>query len=269
MRGLASVRRNWEGLAREDPLWAVCSDPSRAGRRWDLAELLTTGHREINLVMARLESKGLLPSRMESALDFGSGVGRLTQAMTGYFSEVVGVDISETMAKRAREINQQGLRCRFVVNNRPDLSLFADESFDLVYSNITLQHMPPRLAKRYIAEFVRILRPGGVGVFQVVDHFAGSPWQHLLARGRFRIRARTRLRSWAKAPNGFAMDMRCVTERAVHNLLEPLPVTIVDSGWTNSAIDRFNGELEVTSSPGHAGHVSRLYAVSKVVPERP
>jgi len=52
------------------------------------------------------------------------------------------------------------------VNARKDLKLFADNRFDFVYSNITLQHIEPRFIKRYVEEFVRLLAPGGVLLFQ-------------------------------------------------------------------------------------------------------
>jgi len=102
-----------------------------------------------------------------SALDFGCGVGRLTQALARYFDQVHGVDISEAMLDLARELNQVGDRCHYHLNSSDDLTLFPSNSFDFVYSNITLQHMPPRYARKYIAEFLRVLKPGGLAVFQI------------------------------------------------------------------------------------------------------
>jgi SAM-dependent methyltransferase len=54
-----------------------------------------------------------------------------------------------------------------VVNQKVDLRIFPDAHFDFIYSNITLQHMPPRYSRRYIAEFLRVLVPGGALLFQV------------------------------------------------------------------------------------------------------
>jgi trans-aconitate methyltransferase len=39
--------------------------------------------------------------------------------------------------------------------------------FDFIYSNITLQHIPPRYSKRYIGRLLHLLRPGGLLVFQL------------------------------------------------------------------------------------------------------
>ena len=62
-------------------------------------------------------------------------------------------------------------RRRFVVNAADDLSVFDDASFDFVYSVIVLQHVPDRGAiESYIAEFCRVLRPGGLAIFQLPSH---------------------------------------------------------------------------------------------------
>lgn len=48
------------------------------------------------------------------ALDFGCGVGRLTQALAAHFDEVTGVDISPSMIKLAKKYSRHGDGC-----NRP------------------------------------------------------------------------------------------------------------------------------------------------------
>jgi len=160
------LKATWDDLARSDPLWAVLTDPAKTDNRWDVEEFLATGVREIDAVLAYVESLGLDVPRGE-ALDFGCGAGRLTQALARHFGEVHGVDISTAMVETARRLNRQGERVIFHVNERPDLSFLASDTFDFVYSRITLQHMQPRYARAYIREFLRVARPGGTVVFQM------------------------------------------------------------------------------------------------------
>jgi trans-aconitate methyltransferase len=47
--------------------------------------------------------------------------------------------------------------------------------FDLIYSRITLQHMPTAYQHEYLAQFVRLLHPDGVAVFQIPD---GPEYHH-------------------------------------------------------------------------------------------
>jgi SAM-dependent methyltransferase len=160
-------KRDWEELAAEDPLWAVLGDPARRGGGWQVADFLRTGEEEIEQLVARGRELGL-PTAFGRALDFGCGAGRLTRALAGHFSECVGVDISESMVAEARRINADCSGCTFVVNDTPDLRRFPDASFDLVYSTLVLQHLPGRrLVAAYVAEFVRLLSPGGAAVFQL------------------------------------------------------------------------------------------------------
>ena len=103
------------------------------------------------------------------ALDFGCGVGRLTQALAEHFDSCDGVDLAASMIERARELNENGERVRFHHNDAPDLRLFGDGSFDFILSLIALQHMEPELMRGYLREFLRVLRPGGVAFFNVPE----------------------------------------------------------------------------------------------------
>jgi ubiquinone/menaquinone biosynthesis C-methylase UbiE len=75
------------------------------------------------------------------------------------------------MVKLARELNDDRQNCRFVVNAAPDLKQFDSGSFDFVYSSLVLQHMPSQeMVEAYVGEFLRVLRPGGLAVFQTLSH---------------------------------------------------------------------------------------------------
>jgi SAM-dependent methyltransferase len=163
------LKQAWETLGRTDPLWAILTDPGRRGGRWDPAEFFETGRRTVGKVMRAIDQRGSLPRR-ERALDFGCGVGRLTQALCDHFDLVDGVDVAASMIERARGYNRFGDRCRYTINDRPDLSLYADGSFDLVSSSLVLQHMRPEYAARYVAEFARVVRIGGIIWFQLPSH---------------------------------------------------------------------------------------------------
>ena len=164
--GIRSLQRLWDALGRGDPLWAILTDPSKKGNRWRLDEFFETGVREIDALFEYIGALGV-ENRKARALDFGCGVGRLTQALARDFDRVDGVDIAPSMIARAREYNRRGDRCHFHVNDSSDLRLFDDDTFDLIYSNITLQHIPPPHAAGYLGELVRVLAPGGLLIFQI------------------------------------------------------------------------------------------------------
>jgi len=163
---LKNVQQTFETFGREDPFWAVLSDKRFKHNRWDKEAFFATGRREIQAVLDYVAEKGLV-MRKGKALDFGCGVGRLSQAMADHFDQVVGVDIAQPMLDVAADHNRHGEHCRYVLNTSEDLGVFEDSGFDFIYSNITLQHMARQHATRYIAEFFRLARPGGVVVFQI------------------------------------------------------------------------------------------------------
>jgi ubiquinone/menaquinone biosynthesis C-methylase UbiE len=158
---LKTLQEHWNAFGRRDPLWAILTDPEKKGNRWNPDEFFESGAQEIETVVKYIIS--LRPTlRRDRALDFGCGVGRLTQALADYFLETYGVDIAPSMISLAEQFNRQGNRVKYFLNEKSDLTLFADNTFDFIYSNIVLQHMEPRYALNYVREFMRILAPGGL-----------------------------------------------------------------------------------------------------------
>ena len=83
---LDKLRNDWDNLAERDALWAILTDSRKAGCKWEIAEFMATGESEISTVMTYLAWVGYLPDRKSMALDFGCGVGRLTQALAQRFA---------------------------------------------------------------------------------------------------------------------------------------------------------------------------------------
>jgi SAM-dependent methyltransferase len=165
---LEQLQKNWDELGKIDPLWAILTIPDRKGGKWNTEEFFASGQREIATLMGIAQALGY-PMHRETALDFGCGVGRLTQALSSWFKRCSGVDIAPSMIELARRYNAHGSNCEYLLNAQGDLRIFADSSFDLVYSSIVLQHVEPRYSTLYIREFVRVLRPGGLVVFQLPE----------------------------------------------------------------------------------------------------
>jgi ubiquinone/menaquinone biosynthesis C-methylase UbiE len=163
---LKDVQKNWNEFGRTDPLWAILAIPDKKNNQWNVEEFFESGRKEIAEVMAFVSTLPA-PLARRRALDFGCGVGRLTQALGDHFEACVGVDIAASMIERARQYNRHGERCQYYLNESDDLRLFADSSFDFVYSVIVLQHMAPRYSRKYIQEFFRVLTPGGIAMFQI------------------------------------------------------------------------------------------------------
>ncbi|MCX6554440.1 MAG: class I SAM-dependent methyltransferase [Candidatus Aminicenantes bacterium] len=178
---IQNVHVFWEQYAQSDPLWAILSDPAMKNRQWDLQHFFRTGRHEMSLLFFHLNHLHIQTEK-EKALDFGCGIGRVTQALAAHFKSIVGVDISETMIRLADKLNRFPGKVSYVHNQVDDLKVFPDNEFDFLYSNIVLQHLQPELTLHYLQELLRILRPGGILVFQLPSHLRP---QNAMAKAAF------------------------------------------------------------------------------------
>ena len=159
------IGRHWNTLGQHDALGSILTRADD-DTGWDLDEFFETGRADVARLMANIER--LMPSlQRRRALDFGCGVGRLTQALRGHFDEVIGVDAADSMIALARAYDRAPALCQFHVNRKSHLRQFPRDTFDLVFSRLVLQHIPARPMRRYVQELVRLLAPGGLFVFQL------------------------------------------------------------------------------------------------------
>jgi len=160
-------QRSWEECALLDPKWAIATRSDKKYGKWGDEEFFASGRIEIERALSEIEAHNL-EVHYGRALDFGCGMGRLTRALSSHFSMVDGVDCSATMISNARQMHPTDTRITFHERQSHDLKLFNDNEFDLVFSLITLQHIPNRSAlKQYLEDFIRVAKPGGIIYFSL------------------------------------------------------------------------------------------------------
>jgi SAM-dependent methyltransferase len=239
---LSRHKQEWEELASVDPLWAILTSSDRLGGGWELAEFFETGEAEISEMLKVADDLGE-PVRRVRALDFGCGVGRLSRPLAERFRECVGLDISEGMLTLARELNEDRPNCRFLVNTAPDLEQLETDSFDLVYSSLVLQHMPSvEMVEAYVSEFLRILRPGGLAVFQALSHIP------LALRLQPRRRVYSFLRSLGLSEQLLMMKMKLTPARGL----------AVPESEMRAIIERHGGIVELAEAYGERAAVEHV-----------
>lgn len=231
-RSLRGNRQAWNDWGSIDPLWAILTDPSGKHGRWDLEQFWRLGEDEITRVMSTAATLGY-PAGNDTALDFGCGVGRLTRAMAHHFAHCTGVDVAETMIEQARRLNQRPA-CTFLVNETNDLARFENSTFDFVYSALVLQHLPTvEVIRTFIAEFFRVLKPGGLLAFQLPTQV---PSRSLRNKLRLRTRAYAALRTvgfdqrmlYERLKLVPVMQMHCISEADVLTHLRLLGAAVLD-----------------------------------------
>jgi len=89
-------------------------------------------------------------------LEIGCGTGRWCHYLAAS-GRVVGVDISSSMVRRARELGRGPQFCLSLAQALP----FADNTFGLALSVAVLIHVPDELKPACVKELARVLQPGG------------------------------------------------------------------------------------------------------------
>lgn len=191
--------RFWDERARENAAWYV--DTSLDYEAPDMRRFFETGR---TVVRQALLDAPVAPSRREVALEIGPGLGRVCLALAEEFDEVIGIDVSEEMVMRARELVPDP-KVSFHVGDGTSLQPVAEDTVDFVTSFTVLQHLPSKeLVLAYLAEAARVLRSGGVAALQ---------WNNLPHPTRWRVRAAGwRLR--ARLGLGMSYDQRSAPEFA-------------------------------------------------------
>lgn len=185
----------WNGAAQDNAMNAILSNKDH----WDSSEFFATGDASLADHRQFAQTVGATVSG-RTALDFGCGIGRVTNHLSAYYSEVVGADISDEMIRLARE-HQESPVVRFEQVRELPLP-FADGTFDLVYSTLVIQHIPLPYNLGYVDEFFRVAR--GVAMFDAPSH--------PLRRGE-----------WEAPPNGiFLLNRDLVLNRAEEHGFELL-----------------------------------------------
>ena len=223
---LRLVRNTWERLARLDPYWAILNEPVWRHERADLEHFFAGGRTLVARQLAQVAS--VCPDlRSARALDFGCGVGRLSVGLAAVFREVVGVDISAGMISLARQHHAAVPNLTFVRSVRSDLQGFPTGSFDLVYSLITLQHVPRLLIEAYLREFVRICRTGGLLLFQLPAREVAPARRNLWSVWPPTVAVRLRRVFNRLIPISPIIDVHCLPPEEVRAILSSAGATVL------------------------------------------
>lgn len=169
---LSEIQKNWDDLGNRDPFYAIASKKGKKDGKWDKQEFFQTGIDEIEYIMKEIKQLNIKISHTR-ALDFGCGVGRITQPLLTYFDNVDGVDISPSMIEIANSYNKCEDKIHYYLNNKNSLGIFKNGTYDFIYSTEVLQHMHPQYQEDYLLEFLRILSPDGLLVFQLPSRCLG------------------------------------------------------------------------------------------------
>lgn len=166
MNELVQSRKDWNDLAEINAAWFNVPRANLPNHQWEIERFFAGGREHLKRSLEMIERYEVVFSR-GAALDFGCGIGRVTQALAEEFEIAYGVDISDKMIEIATRFNRHGEKCKYIASDMPNLKMFQDCSIDFIFSINALQHNHTDIIRNYLQEFVRVLPPGGVMLFQI------------------------------------------------------------------------------------------------------
>ena len=139
---------------------------NETGNDLTLKEFVDTGDKEVRLYIRLLEL-GDIKFESSVLLEIGSGIGRMTSAFTNRCEKVIAADVDSAFLERCRQtVARFGRIDRLTtlhVANGKTLAL-NDNTVDLAFSYITLQHCQPNDALELVNQAIRVTRSGGTVV---------------------------------------------------------------------------------------------------------
>jgi len=236
----------WEEKAKYDPFWIILTSTKWKGLNSNKKEFFKSGAIEAANLFKFIKENKIKINFTGRALDFGCGIGRITRALKGYFQNVVGIDISPTMIKLARQENYE-FDIEFILNQREDLQLLENRSFDFIYSNIVLQHLSNPIQIKYIKEFSRIIKIGGVLIMQIPSKRLYQNWgervkdsvNKILPRG---LKIEILKKIFNKKTEKF-FEMNTLSEGKILRIAQKEGLDVICISYTNSTDPDFSGKL--------------------------
>lgn len=192
-------RRFWDKAARDNAAWHVAT-----GHTEENEEFFRQGADETDLFLNLCD---VVVRPTDTVLEIGCGVGRMTRRLSALAGRVTAVDVSQEMLKRcAHNISDQSNVTCLLVPGDGSLREVADNTVQVVFSYITLQHVPSKQAQMlYLEESGRVLTPGGQLAIQIRgDSLSARLTDWLGHLGHVIQRRATLSRAWrgARLPDG-------------------------------------------------------------------
>jgi SAM-dependent methyltransferase len=182
--------REWEKFGKTDPYYGVLT--LEKYRLNNLStdykeEFFKSGYEYIESVLQTIRTHIDPDYRIDLALDFGCGVGRLVIPLAEISKNVTGVDISESMLLEAkRNCEVKSFKNVDFVKSDDTLSLLKSRKYNFIHSVIVFQHIPAARGVLIFEKLILHLQTGGCGVIHFtygkVDSLARRTLSNILKR---------------------------------------------------------------------------------------
>jgi 2-polyprenyl-3-methyl-5-hydroxy-6-metoxy-1,4-benzoquinol methylase len=183
------IHKQWDHLGATEPYWSIVTQPQNYKAEFDQhrEHFYASGNSACQTFLATLRRNGINHAQLDSCLEVGCGVGRVTSYLAGAFSKVIATDISAKHLELAKtHLEDKGVQNVELLCWQNMHQMRQLPQVDAIMSVITLQHNPPPIIAWMLSTLLSHLRSGGVAylqiptykngyLFEVERYLAGSP----------------------------------------------------------------------------------------------
>ena len=170
------IKQEWTHLGETEPYWSTITQPQYKKDKFssNQDQFYKSGKYAVDTFMATLRRNNINPHLLQSVLELGCSVGRISLHLAEHFKNIVASDISLPLINIAKEY--------FSSKNITNVSFFHFDdprflyqlpNFDAIFSIITLQHNPPPLISWTLQNLIACLNPGGIAYVQIPTYRNG------------------------------------------------------------------------------------------------
>jgi ubiquinone/menaquinone biosynthesis C-methylase UbiE len=135
-------------------------------------ELLNSGTLDANRIIKHTKT-----TKTDEVLEIGCGVGRIGSEYSNHCKTWTGADISPNMLKFASRRLQDKENVDLKELTGCDLSIFEDNSFDVIYCSVVFMHLDEWDRYHYINEAYRVLKSTGRAYFDNFNLQSKEGWK--------------------------------------------------------------------------------------------
>jgi len=161
------TNREWEKFGKDDPYFGVIAHDKF--HRFNLTdankeEFFKSGADYIDSVIKNIRKHIDQKFKINKALDFGCGVGRLVLPLANLSHQVTGVDVSDSMLNEAKNNCKTRSIDNVIFITADDTLSSLPGKYDFIHSFIVFQHIPAERGLRIFDNLIAHLEKEGVCV---------------------------------------------------------------------------------------------------------
>jgi len=156
---IAESEAIWDTLSSKNAMHYILTGKEN----WKKEDFFNKGKEHVDICIDFAKKNTQL--EFNKALDFGCGIGRLSENLKNHFEQVIGVDVSKKMIIKAKD--NKNTKVEYIHDNSHLLSV--KHNFDFILSLFVLQHIPIPEQIVYFNRFYDLLNKNGHLLFSMID----------------------------------------------------------------------------------------------------